>query len=139
MADNATGQVLAHVGSPDYFDGRRAGQVDMTQALRSPGSTLKPFIYGLGFEDGFIHPETLIEDRPVSYGAYTPKDFDFSFQGHGDGTRGVAVLAQCARPSPCLIRSDPAGSPRGWRRPAPRSCCPRAKRPVLPSVSAASA
>jgi len=81
VVDNATGEVLAHVGSPSYFDQRRAGQVDMTQALRSPGSTLKPFIYGLGFEDGFIHPETLIEDRPASYGAYAPKDFDFSFQG----------------------------------------------------------
>ena len=53
----------------------------MAQAVRSPGSTLKPFIYGLGFEDGFIHPETLIEDRPVSYGAYAPKDFDFGFKG----------------------------------------------------------
>ena len=53
----------------------------MTQALRSPGSTLKPFIYGLGFEDGFIHPETLVEDRPASYGAYAPKNFDFGFQG----------------------------------------------------------
>jgi len=79
--DNASGQVLAHIGSPSYFDARRAGQVDMVQALRSPGSTLKPFIYGLGFEDGFIHPETLIEDRPVSYGAYAPKDFDHGFKG----------------------------------------------------------
>jgi penicillin-binding protein 1C len=79
--DNATGEVLARVGSPDYFDERRAGQLDMTEALRSPGSTLKPFIYGLGFEDGFIHPETLIEDRPVSYGNYAPKDFDSAFQG----------------------------------------------------------
>jgi penicillin-binding protein 1C len=81
VADTATGEVLAHVGSPVYFDQRRAGQVDMAQALRSPGSTLKPFIYGIGFEDGFIHPETLIEDRPVSYGAYAPKDFDFAFRG----------------------------------------------------------
>ncbi len=79
--DNATGEVLAQVGSPIYFDDRRAGQVDMTQALRSPGSTLKPFIYGMGFEDGFINPDTLIEDRPVSYGAYAPKDFDFGFKG----------------------------------------------------------
>jgi penicillin-binding protein 1C len=79
--DNASGEVLAHVGSPSYFDARRAGQVDMAQALRSPGSTLKPFIYGMGFEDGFIHPETLIEDRPVSYGAYAPKDFDHGFKG----------------------------------------------------------
>ena len=75
--DNATGEVLASVGSPDYFDERRAGQVDMTQALRSPGSTLKPFIYGLGFEDGFIHPETLIEDRPVSLRRLCAEGFRF--------------------------------------------------------------
>ena len=79
--DNATGEVLAHVASADYFDERRAGQVDMTQALRSPGSTLKPFIYGLAFEDGLAHPETLIEDRPVRYGAYAPENFDLTFQG----------------------------------------------------------
>ncbi len=79
--DNATGEVLAHVGSADYFDSRRAGQVDMTQALRSPGSALKPFIYGLGFEDGLIHPETLIDDKPVRFGSYRPEDFDLSFQG----------------------------------------------------------
>ena len=54
--DNASGEVQARVASADYFDTRRAGQVDMTQTLRSPGSTLKPFIYGLGFEDGLIHP-----------------------------------------------------------------------------------
>lgn len=79
--DNATGEVRAHVGSPDYFDVRRAGQVDMTQAVRSPGSTLKPFIYGLGFEDGLIHPETLIDDRPARYGNYKPENFDLTFQG----------------------------------------------------------
>src|SRR4051812_36158000 len=79
--DHATGEVLARVASADYFDASRAGQVDMTQALRSPGSTLKPFIYGLGFEDGLIHPETLIEDRPVRYGSYAPENFDLTFQG----------------------------------------------------------
>ena len=79
--DNATGEVRARVGSADYFDARRAGQVDMTNALRSPGSTLKPFIYGLGFEDGVIHPETLIDDRPARYGNYTPENFDLTFQG----------------------------------------------------------
>jgi penicillin-binding protein 1C len=79
--DNATGEVLARVASPDYFDERRAGAVDMTQALRSPGSTLKPFIYGIAFEDGLIHPETLIEDRPVRYGSYAPENFDLTFQG----------------------------------------------------------
>jgi len=79
--DNASGEVRARVASADYFDALRAGQVDMTQALRSPGSTLKPFIYGLAFEDGLIHPETLIDDRPVRYGSYTPENFDLTFQG----------------------------------------------------------
>ena len=79
--DNESGEVRARVGSADYFDERRAGQVDMTQALRSPGSTLKPFIYGLGFEDGLLHPETLVDDRPARYGSYTPENFDLTFQG----------------------------------------------------------
>src|SRR6476646_5402424 len=81
VVDNASGEVLARVASPDYFDERRAGQVDLTHAVRSPGSTLKPFIYGLGFEDGLIHPETLIEDRPLRYGSYAPENFDLTFQG----------------------------------------------------------
>ncbi len=79
--DNDSGAVVARVGSAGYFDTRRAGQVDMTKALRSPGSALKPFIYGLGFEDGLIHPETLIDDRPTRYGAYAPENFDTSFHG----------------------------------------------------------
>jgi penicillin-binding protein 1C len=79
--DNETGEVLARVGSADYFDVRRAGQVDMTQALRSPGSTLKPFIYGIGFEDGLLHPETLIDDKPARYGSYMPENFDLTYQG----------------------------------------------------------
>jgi len=79
--DHASGDIVARVGSADYFDEGRAGQVDMTQAVRSPGSALKPFIYGLGFEDGLIHPETLIDDRPARYGNYAPENFDLTFQG----------------------------------------------------------
>lgn len=79
--DNASGEVRARVASADYFDSRRSGQVDMTMAVRSPGSTLKPFIYGLAFEDGLLHPETLIDDRPARYGSYTPENFDLTFQG----------------------------------------------------------
>jgi penicillin-binding protein 1C len=79
--DNATGEIRARIGSADFLDNARAGQVDMTLALRSPGSTLKPFIYGLGFEDGLIHPETLIDDRPVRYGNYVPENFDRTFEG----------------------------------------------------------
>jgi penicillin-binding protein 1C len=79
--DNATGDVTAHVGSADYFDERLAGQVDMTRAVRSPGSTLKPFIYGLAFEDGLVHPDSLIDDHPVRFGSYAPENFDMTFQG----------------------------------------------------------
>ena len=106
--DNATGEILASVGSPDYFDLRRAGQIDMTQALRSPGSTLKPFIYGFGFEDGVINPETLIEDRPVAYGSYAPKDFDSTFQG----TVTVRKALQLSLNVPAIAVLDEVGSSR---------------------------
>lgn len=79
--DNATGDVVAHVGSADYFSEQLAGQVDMTRAVRSPGSTLKPFIYGLAFEDGLVHPDSLIDDHPVRFGSYAPENFDMTFQG----------------------------------------------------------
>lgn len=79
--DNATGEVRAHVGGVGYFDKARAGQIDLAQSLRSPGSTLKPFIYGLAFEDGLAHPETLVDDRPIRFGIYRPENFDDAFQG----------------------------------------------------------
>ena len=91
VVDHATGEVRARVASADYFDQRRAGQVDMTQALRSPGSALKPFIYGLAFEDGLVHPETLIEDRPVRYGVYAPENFDMTFQGTVSARRALQL------------------------------------------------
>jgi penicillin-binding protein 1C len=79
--DHRTGEVIAHVGSPGYLDEDRRGAVDMTSAVRSPGSTLKPLIYGLAFEAGVAHPETLIEDRPARFGAYVPKNFDQDWHG----------------------------------------------------------
>jgi penicillin-binding protein 1C len=106
--DNESGDVLAHVGSPDYFDDRRAGQVDMTRAVRSPGSTLKPFIYGLAFEDGFVHPESLIEDRPVRFGSYAPENFDMSFQG----TVPVRKALQLSLNVPAIALLDRVGTSR---------------------------
>ncbi len=125
--DNATGEVLARVASSDYFDERRAGQVDMTEALRSPGSALKPFIYGLAFEDGIAHPETLIEDRPVRYGAYAPENFDLTFQGTVTVRRALADVAQ---------RAGGGAARQGRREPTQRA--PRAgRRPlVLPKGEA---
>ncbi|MBX3514380.1 MAG: penicillin-binding protein 1C [Xanthobacteraceae bacterium] len=81
VADNETGEVLAHVGSVDFNDMERAGRIDMTRGIRSPGSALKPFIYGMAFEDGIAHPETLIEDRPTRFGMWRPENFDLTFQG----------------------------------------------------------
>ena len=106
--DHATGEVLARVASADYFDERRAGQVDMTHALRSPGSALKPFIYGLAFEDGAVHPETLIEDRPVRYGGYAPENFDMTFQG----TVSVRRALQMSLNVPAVAVLDKVGASR---------------------------
>jgi len=106
--DHATGEVHARVASADYFDIRRAGQVDMTAAVRSPGSTLKPFIYGLGFEDGLIHPESLIDDRAVRYGAYAPENFDLTFQG----TVTVRRALQLSLNVPAVAVLDKVGASR---------------------------
>src|SRR5437867_7495109 len=106
--DNESGDVLARVGSSDYFDERRAGQVDMTRAVRSPGSTLKPFIYGLAFEDGFVHPESLIDDRPIRFGSYAPENFDMTFQG----TVPVRRALQLSLNVPAIALLDRVGSSR---------------------------
>lgn len=79
--DNETGEVRASVGGVDYFAAERAGSLDLTRALRSPGSALKPFIYALAFDNGIAHPETMLEDRPARYGIYIPENFDMTFQG----------------------------------------------------------
>lgn len=81
VVDHRTGQIIAYVGAADYFDKTRFGSIDMVMATRSPGSTLKPFIYGLAFEAGLAHPETLIEDRAIRFGSYAPKNFDHKLHG----------------------------------------------------------
>lgn len=81
VIDARTGAVRAWVGSPDPLDTGRQGGNDMVRAIRSPGSTLKPFIYGLAFAEGLAHPETLIEDRPTDFGGYAPGNFDGHFRG----------------------------------------------------------
>jgi penicillin-binding protein 1C len=106
--EHATGNIRARVASADYFDARRAGQIDMTAALRSPGSALKPFIYGLAFEDGLVHPETLIEDRPVRFGAYAPENFDLTFQG----TVTVRRALQMSLNVPAVMLLDNVGPSR---------------------------
>lgn len=81
VADHRSGEILASVGSAGYRADTRQGYVDMTRAWRSPGSTLKPLVYAIAFDEGLAHPETLIEDRPLRFGAYAPENFDGAYRG----------------------------------------------------------
>ncbi|AVH72126.1 penicillin-binding protein 1C [Nostoc sp. 'Lobaria pulmonaria (5183) cyanobiont'] len=86
VIDNYTGEVLAYVGSPDYFNEAKLGRNDGVQALRQPGSTLKPFVYELALEKGLIRPNTILADVPAHYaipGAklYSPTDYTERFLG----------------------------------------------------------
>lgn len=76
-----TGEVRAHVGGLGLEQTGRAGAIDLAQALRSPGSALKPFVYALAFEQGIAHPQTLLQDQPNRFGTYAPENFDLTFQG----------------------------------------------------------
>lgn len=73
--------VRAMVGSADFFDAAIEGQVNGTQAKRSPGSALKPFIYALAIDQGVIHPQTVLKDTPTSFGPFNPENFDGRFVG----------------------------------------------------------
>lgn len=81
VVDNATLEARAYVGSLAFGDKTRLGHVDMVQAWRSPGSTLKPFLYGMALDDGLIHSESLLVDAPQSFGTYRPGNFDAAFNG----------------------------------------------------------
>ncbi|WP_292910250.1 penicillin-binding protein 1C [Niveispirillum sp.] len=74
---NADRRILAHLGSGDW----RARQLDLSRAVRSPGSALKPFIYALAFDDLSLHPGTLIDDAPQRFGDWLPRNFDDGFHG----------------------------------------------------------
>ena len=81
VVENKGRKVAAYVGSADFFDDGRQGRVDMVNRRRSPGSTLKPFIYGVAMDEGIIHPETLIRDERLRIGDYAPRNFNGGFQG----------------------------------------------------------
>lgn len=105
VADHRTGEILARVGSAEYTDEGRQGFVDMTRAVRSPGSTLKPLVYAMAFDDGLAHPETLIEDRPTRFGNYSPQNFDRKFRG----TVRLREALQMSLNIPVVALSDALG------------------------------
>ncbi len=81
ILDNRDGAIRAYLGSGDFHARRFPAQVDMLRAIRSPGSALKPFVYGMAFDAGFLHPETLVGDRPGGVDGYAPGNFDAAYQG----------------------------------------------------------
>jgi penicillin-binding protein 1C len=81
VVDNRTHEVLVYIGSPDFKDRKHCGQVDGVKALRSPGSTLKPFLYGLAFDAGLATPQTVLSDVPLNVSGYTPENYDMQFRG----------------------------------------------------------
>ncbi|MFW5999694.1 MAG: penicillin-binding protein 1C, partial [Halanaerobiaceae bacterium] len=81
VAETGSGRVRAYIGSNDYHDLEHGGRVDGVQMKRSTGSILKPFLYGLAADEGFIVPDSLLEDIPTSYGGYSPSNADGEYRG----------------------------------------------------------
>lgn len=81
VMDNDTLEVHAYAGSADFNDRDRLAHVDMVRGVRSPGSTLKPFLYALALDEGLIHSESLLIDVPQSFAGYQPGNFQASFSG----------------------------------------------------------
>ncbi|WP_108395934.1 penicillin-binding protein 1C [Devosia submarina] len=107
-ADITSGDILASVGSAGLLATESNGFVDMTTAIRSPGSTLKPLIYGLAFELGLAHPQSLIQDRPTAFGGYVPVNFD----GYSRGTVTIHDALTESLNVPAVVVLDAVGPAR---------------------------
>jgi penicillin-binding protein 1C len=124
VVENTGRRVIGYLGGADFFASERAGQVDMVRAVRSPGSTLKPVVYGLGFDDLIIHPETLIDDTPGHFGDYSPTNFRDIYLGQisvrealqrSQNIPAVAVLNRLG-PARVAARLSEAGITLRWGR-----------------------
>lgn len=114
-----------------WGDTRRAGNLDLTRAVRSPGSALKPFIYGLAFQDGLAAPDTVISDVPRQFGAYAPENFDRGFAG--TVTAGEALRRSLNLPAVALLdRIGPVRFLAGLKAAGVRVVLPDGADPSLP-------
>ncbi|MEM7010163.1 MAG: penicillin-binding protein 1C [Verrucomicrobiota bacterium] len=90
LIDHTTMEVQAYLGSADFWNEAIHGQVDGVKMRRSPGSTLKPFVYGLALQQGLIHPNTMLKDAKLSYGdGYSPENFDRGYTGPLSATQAL--------------------------------------------------
>jgi penicillin-binding protein 1C len=133
VVEAGTGEARAWVGSPGLLDTARRGAIDMTRAPRSPGSALKPLIYGMAFEDGLLHPLTEIDDRPMAFGGgYAPENFGFAH--HGRVTAAEALRRSLNVPAVAVL--DRVGPMRFAARLTEAGVTPRRRgglgRPGLP-------
>ncbi|CAM3732028.1 penicillin-binding protein 1C [Rouxiella silvae] len=101
VVESSTMAVKAYIGSVDFNDDARFGQVDTVSAWRSPGSTLKPFLYGLALDDGLISAESLLQDVPRRFGDYRPGNFDTGF--HGPVSASEALVRSLNLPAVQLL------------------------------------
>lgn len=82
IIDNATRKVVTYIGSADFYDTTDGGQVDGAMAIRQPGSTLKPLLYGMCIDEGLITPKSIIPDVNINYAGYSPENYDKKFNGN---------------------------------------------------------
>ncbi|MFH1262473.1 MAG: penicillin-binding protein 1C [Pseudomonadota bacterium] len=108
LVDFRSMEIKAAIGSAGFWEEEIDGQVDGTRAKRSPGSTLKPFIYALGLDQGVISSETMLKDAPMRFGPYNPENFDGQFVGpvsahealvRSRNVPAVFIASQLSRPS----------------------------------------
>ncbi|MCW5578234.1 MAG: penicillin-binding protein 1C [Dokdonella sp.] len=133
VVDNASLEARAYVGSGAFGDARRLGHVDMVRAARSPGSTLKPFLYALALDDGLIDSESLLIDAPQSFGDYRPGNFDGAY----NGPIGAAQALRLSLNVPAVDLLDRVGAARFVARLANAGLdlrLPRGATPGLPII-----
>jgi penicillin-binding protein 1C len=89
LVENKTSKIKAWIGSGDFFSNEIQGQIDGVVTPRSPGSALKPFVYGLAMDEGLIHPESLLKDTQSYFGGYDPENFDQKYKGPISATEAL--------------------------------------------------
>lgn len=107
VLENATGAVLAYVGSADFYNTQNSGQVDGARAFRQPGSALKPFVYGLALERGNLTPASLLADEDTFFeGGFRPRNYDENYHGLVSVRRALA----CSYNIPAVKAAELSGT-----------------------------